>query len=589
MLQIGPLTPGDVSRQSLIFRWTTVVACDFHNEPNPTRRCYDKRNTIGTMMDSVNLHESPNRGQEGAVWEVDPSTRGIRKGRSVRRKWFIFCALIVSVAICGGVIGALSSSSGSSDNTNRSSVIDGQEGGVPAPSPSDAGSSRPGTEPQADITDRDGDEPAPGTTSNTPAPTTATYVYLKSIVPDGGFAFDFFPESYQRKALEFVQDSCDGCSQERIRQRYVLACIYYATNGVRTPYTDYEIGVGQEIFAWHNAQSWWSEDECSWAGISCNKDGLVEKIDLHDNFLTGKFPEEVTLLKDTLEHLDLESNLVYNADEELDWLGKLTNLKSLNVAQTPFEYSGIPPFIGKLTKLVHLDVSYSLFFGPLQPEVFANLHNVQYLYIGGNSYNSSIPSTVASMKNLLYLYAEYSDIQGDLSFLKTGMSKIFELWADKNPKLTGSIPSEIGQLITLESLSLTNCGLTGTIPDEIGNLYRMQQMWLFGNQLKGEIPGSIANMTRMYRFEVENNQLEGDMPDEICDLFQPDGKLEILEADCDGEITNCPCCTCCGHQCTLQPSKQATGNGNNSPGGNERQRRLNFVAEQRRRRRLLQA
>eukprot|EP00977_Amphora_coffeiformis_P029339 scaffold40122_cov214-Amphora_coffeaeformis.AAC.1 len=290
--------------------------------------------------------------------------------------------------------------------------------------------------------------------------------------------------------------------------------------------------------------------------------------------LTGMFPPETALLKNSLTYFDIENNLVYNVDEEVEWLGELKLLQTLNIAQTPFEYVGIPASIGRLTNLIHLDVSYTLFFGPLQPEVFKNLHDVQYLYIGGNSYNSSIPDTVGQMENLLYFYAEYSDIEGDLSFMTT-MPKIFELWADKNPKLKGTIPPEIGDLITLESLSLSNCGLTGLIPEEIGNLYRMQQMWLFGNQLEGDIPASVGNLTRMQRFEVESNRLEGDMPGEVCDLFNEGGQLEILETDCDSLITNCDCCTCCGAECAIQASKPVSTSGrstDNATPGNERQR-----------------
>ena len=521
------------------------------------------------MMNAVNLHEA----EQSNDTSNDPF-HGVLKGHSARRKWFLLAIVIVLVAACGGAIGALTSrSSESSDRTQPVS----SGGSAPSPTGSNPDAPHSPTDEQ-DTTGRD-------SSGATEAPTSAIYSYLKSIVPDGGFNFDFFADSYQRKALEFVQENCDGCSLDRIRTRYALACLFYATNAVRSPYTDYEIGVNIEVTPWLDATNWWTDDECTWFGITCNNEGLVVKIDLHENFLTGNFPAEIVLLKDSLKHLDLENNLVYSVDDELDWLGKMTRLETLNIAQTPFEYNGIPPSIGRLTNLVHLDISYTLFFGPLRPEVFENLNQLQYLYMGGNSYNSSIPSTVSEMENLLYLYVEYSDIEGDLSFLKTGMSKIFEFWADRNPKLTGAIPSEIGELITLESLSLSNCGLTGPIPEEMGNLYRMQQMWLFGNQLEGEIPASIGNLTRMYRLEMENNKLEGDMPPEICDLAVSNGILDTLEADCLTTITNCDCCTCCGSKCAVQAQPSKAGN-QGGPPGNERQRRLNFVTEQRRRRRL---
>lgn len=529
-------------------------------------------------MDSVNLHQA----EEEFTAEPDDPFPGVLKGHSASRKWWIFGCVIVGVAVCGGIIGGLSTQS--NDSVNDAAVASGS--GSSENSPSTPVNTAPNPSPSPGDTMDIASRPS----TQTSPPTSSIYTYVKSVAPDGGFAMDFFPDSYQHKAFQWLDQNCGSCeSEERILQRYVLACIYFATSAVSSPYTDYELGVDQEVVPWYKSVGWLeTDDECAWFGISCNRDGLVDKIDLHDNLLTGMFPPETALLKRSLKHFDIENNLVYNVDEEIDWLGELELLETLNIAQTPFEYVGIPSSFGKLKKLVHLDVSYTLFFGPLQPEIFANLQQVQYLYIGGNSYNSSIPGTVGQMENLLYLYAEYTDIEGDLSFIKT-MPKIFELWADKNPKLKGTIPSEIGDLVTLESLSLSNCGLTGPIPEEIGNLYRMQQMWLFGNQLNGNIPASVGNLTRMHRFEAENNLLEGDMPVAVCDLFAVEGKLEILETDCDSRITNCDCCTCCGLQCAIKPSKPVNQNSGNAPRGNERQRRLHFVAEQRRRRRQLRA
>lgn len=540
-------------------------------------------------LHTINLHDVPEEPVIDVTDRNDPYADGSVKIHSTRRKWLIIGVLVIGIVFLGGVIGAASGKS-KNQSAHNSPAVDNP--GAPTPSGGTASGAVPTASQPAtpysptNLTPRP-PGPAPGS-GQTAMPTTPVYAYIKSIAPDGGFAMDFFPNSYQAQAFEWLERSCEHHNkvchvQYRIRQRYALACIYFATYSVASAYTDYEIGVGEPVPGWINDSGWLTdEDECTWAGITCHNNGMVERIDLHDNMLTGKFPPEAVLLKEYLKHFDIENNLAYNVDSEVEWLGEMTNLESLNIAQTPFEYDGIPTVFGNLKKLVHLDCSYSLFFGQLRPEVFEGLHEVQYLYIGGNSYNSSIPDTIGDMQNLLYLYAEYSDVEGDLSFIKN-MPKIFELWVDRNPKMKGPIPPEIGDLITLESLSLTNCGLTGPIPEEMGNLYRMQQMWLFANELEGGIPASIGNLTRMNRFEVEQNLLAGDMPEEICDLTT-DGRLEIVEADCDSVITNCPCCTCCGPQCAIEAPK-STQNGNKTP-GNERQRRLQFVTEQRRRRRL---
>ena len=49
--------------------------------------------------------------------------------------------------------------------------------------------------------------------------------------------------------------------------------------------------------------------------------------------------------------------------------------------------------------------------------------------------------------------------------------------------LTGSIPSEIGNLTALESLDLLNNQLTGPIPSEIGQLPALEGLVLSNNQI----------------------------------------------------------------------------------------------------------
>jgi hypothetical protein len=48
-------------------------------------------------------------------------------------------------------------------------------------------------------------------------------------------------------------------------------------------------------------------------------------------------------------------------------------------------------------------------------------------------------------------------------------------------KLTGWIPSELGQLVALETLVLDANGYTGTIPSELGGLSQLLWLWLSEN------------------------------------------------------------------------------------------------------------
>ena len=122
--------------------------------------------------------------------------------------------------------------------------------------------------------------------------------------------------------------------------------------------------------------------------------------------------------------------------------------------------------------LVEYDCSYTLYFGAIDGRAFEGLDNLSYLAMGGNYYESSIPSQLASLPNLRRLYVEDAILTGTLDFMKH-MPAIFELWIDFNEGLAGSIPTTLP--ITLESWSVTECSLTGTLPTELGLLTGMRK------------------------------------------------------------------------------------------------------------------
>ena len=94
----------------------------------------------------------------------------------------------------------------------------------------------------------------------------------------------------------------------------------------------------------------------------------------------------------------------------------------------------------------------------------------------------------------------------------------------ENNNLTGTLPSEIGDLTSLETLRLWENSLSGAIPSAIANLTRLEVLFLGGNSLSGEIPAEIANLTSLLELYLYNNSLSGAIPAEIGDLT----RLEVL-------------------------------------------------------------
>ena len=87
-----------------------------------------------------------------------------------------------------------------------------------------------------------------------------------------------------------------------------------------------------------------------------------------------------------------------------------------------------------------------------------------------------------------------------------------------NKNLTGTIPSEIGNLINLTRLDLTYNQLTGNIPSEIGNLTNLTFFSLKDNAFAGPIPSEVGNLTKLNVLRLANNQLNGEVPITMCDL-----------------------------------------------------------------------
>jgi hypothetical protein len=376
---------------------------------------------------------------------------------------------------------------------------------------------------------------------------------IASIAVWGGLEFILAP-SYQQKALYFLENELSPVSKEEYVVYYVLACIYYASSGVRNSRTDSLIPDVDPISlaGWIKSDNWVTDsDKCTWYGITCNDANTVIEIDLHQNQMLGLFAPEIQLLGNTLEVLDVTGNLFLSTDYDNgnSWMAKMTNLKKFYVAETSFGYDGIPVYLNGMISLEELDISNTFFNdGPIRADAFEGLTNLRYLDMSCNDYTSTIPSSITNLPNLEFFYFENvvfsgSGVTQSLNFL-VGMPTITECWVDKT-SLEGGIPSELGTVTSLASFSASECSLHGSIPSELGNLQAMSRIWLHGNALTGRIPTNLGQLEQLKFIQVEGNRLDGDIPDAMCSLTS----LQSIGADCNAENGNfvaCPCCTCCG-------------------------------------------
>jgi len=142
---------------------------------------------------------------------------------------------------------------------------------------------------------------------------------------------------------------------------------------------------------------------------------------------------------------------------------------------------------------------------------------VTSLELNSNQLTGTIPSEIGNLTNLISLQLSINQLTGSIPVEIGNLTNLTILTLFLN-QLSGTIPSEIGNLTNVTFLSLSHNQLTGSIPPEIGNLTNVFELNLLVNQLTGTIPAEIGNLTNLTHLSLFSNQLTGSIPAEIGNL-----------------------------------------------------------------------
>lgn len=242
------------------------------------------------------------------------------------------------------------------------------------------------------------------------------------------------PTSPQHRALKFLESNPPTVEELKFKpffQKYVLAVLYFATNGEE----------------WFLESDWLSsKDECDWFSTSpngslCDWLGRVIEIDLRNNNLKGSIPSELVFLSDYLTRIRVNGN-------------SLTGT--------------IPSFLGELTNLGRLHINLNLFTGTIPM--------------------SALPSSLLSLR------LGSNELVGTIPWQLRDLQKLKAMTLGNN-ELTGTIPQSLGDLTGLTDLDLSNNELTGTIPFELMKLGLIETLELDRNNLTGSMPTEVCSRT----------------------------------------------------------------------------------------------
>ncbi|KAJ4840164.1 hypothetical protein Tsubulata_000259 [Turnera subulata] len=264
----------------------------------------------------------------------------------------------------------------------------------------------------------------------------------------------------------------------------------------------------------------------------------LKVLKLGSNSLFGKIPDELLNGSIPIQELDLSGNGFTGTIQE----AKFTTMNVLNLSSNGL--SGMLP--SSLDKCTVVDLSSNMISGDMSAVQHWGT-GLEVIDLGSNNLSGSLPSLTSQFVRLSELNLRNNSLEGNLPSQFGGSSPLNKLDLSMN-KLSGSIPaglfisvllanlnlsrnqftgriplpgSRANELLALpsylkmESLDLSHNLLTGSLPSEIGHLASLQLLNVSNNDLSGEIPVDLSKLTFLRYLDLSGNKFQGKIPDNL--------------------------------------------------------------------------
>lgn len=147
---------------------------------------------------------------------------------------------------------------------------------------------------------------------------------------------------------------------------------------------------------------------------------------------------------------------------------------------------------------------------------FASLYKLERLKIRLEASVACSLANIGVMRSLVYLQLDLyqKSVRTELPSCVGLMTNLESLSIEGRP-LCGHIPSELGKLHKLQKLRLVDSDLTGSIPSQLGQLDELAVLALWGNKkLSGKLPSQLGLLAKLDKIDLFNTMVDyqGVMP-----------------------------------------------------------------------------
>ncbi|CAL4987287.1 unnamed protein product [Urochloa decumbens] len=266
---------------------------------------------------------------------------------------------------------------------------------------------------------------------------------------------------------------------------------------------------------------------------------------VHTNQLEGSIPEALGRLRN-VQWLALFANRLSGIIPEAVF--NLSSVVGFGVDQNDLHGTLPPNWGNNQPNLTFVFLGLNHFTGSV-PASLANATMIYTLDLGGNNFTGKMPSAIGTLcpriltfdankieargtegwefirpltncTRLRVLSFQYNMLAGELPGSVANLSTHLQVFYTGFNQIHGMIPPEIGNLVGLQKLQLSQNHLISVLPSTIGLLKNLQALWIDGNKLSGIIPPTIGNLTQLQLITFDNNNFQGPLPVSIRNLQQ---------------------------------------------------------------------
>ncbi|KAL3652859.1 hypothetical protein CASFOL_002540 [Castilleja foliolosa] len=283
-------------------------------------------------------------------------------------------------------------------------------------------------------------------------------------------------------------------------------------------------------------------------------------LDISYNDLHGPIPSSLGDLR-ALREMSLNDNNLFGPIPIT--FENLRDLRVLNLARNHLISGEIPIFLGQLSNLETVDISFNSLEGTLSEAHFANLSKLENIGLESNhalkfrvgydwvptfhkldtlnmasveigsqfpqwlqaqksltelrlsncsSITGMLPKWLVSLMNLTILDLSDNHIEGPIPELRSRL-EILNLGRNF---INGPIPDDsLCEMKGLRTLDLSNNQLSGNLPHCLWNLVFLSVARLSSNKISGPIPNSIGQARYLMLLQLNNNSITGEIPSSL--------------------------------------------------------------------------